>query len=109
MSPKTCLLPLFFIFLTSACAHSIHQLYVGSMDAKVTYNEGKWVTADSVDFVILGFQFDTNYVELAFKELEKKCPGRIAQVTTEHLTSFLFLSYNQKIVLKGLCVSNSKD
>ena len=100
MSKKICLLSLFFTVMTTACAHSIHQLYVGSMDPKATYNDGKWVTADSLDFVVLGFQFDTNYVESAYRELESKCSGRIAQVTTEHLTSFLFLSYNQKVVLK---------
>lgn len=86
-----------------ACAHSIHQVYVGSMDAKKADGKEEWVTAESKEFVVLGFQSDTSYVERAYKELESKCPGRIAQVTTEHLTSYLLLSYNQKVVLKGLC------
>jgi len=88
---------------TSACTHSVHQQYVGSMDADANYGKGRWVTAESKDFVILEFQRDTNYVERAFTELESKCSGRIAQVTTEHLTSFKFLSYEQKVIMRGWC------
>ena len=91
-------------FLLQGCAHSIHQVYVSSMDKGAAYNRGSWVTADSKVFVIFGFEMDTGYVEQAYKELESKCSGRIAQVTTEHLTSFLLLSYDQKVVVKGLCM-----
>ncbi len=98
------LLSAMLFVLSSSCAHSIHQLYVGSMDPKVSYAQGQWVTAEAKTTVVLSFEFDTSYVEQAYRELESKCPGRLAQVTTEHLTSFLFLSYEQKVVLKGLCV-----
>ncbi len=97
-------LPLLFI-LTSGCAHSIHQVYVSSQDAK-SAGKGQWVTADASELVILGFQTKTDYVEQAYKELEDKCTGRLAQVTTEHLTSFKLLSYEQKVVLKGLCLKS---
>ena len=88
----------------TSCMHSIHQQYVGTMDANVDYSKGRWVSAESKEFVILGFQSDTQYVEQAYKNLEAKCSGRIAQVTTEHLTSFKFLSYDQKVVMKGWCL-----
>lgn len=97
-------LPLLLI-MTTSCAHSIHQVYVSSQDAK-SAGQGQWVTADASEFVILGFQTKTDYVEQAYKELEKKCSGRISQVTTEHLTSFKLLSYEQKVVLKGLCLKS---
>ncbi len=97
-------LPLFLIVL-SGCAHSIHQVYVSSQDAN-SAGQNQWVTADASEFVILGFQTSTDYVEQAYKELESKCPGRIALVTTEHLTSFKLLSYEQKVVLKGLCLKS---
>jgi hypothetical protein len=91
--------------MTTGCAHSIHQVYVSSQDAK-SAGQGQWVTADASELVILGFQTKTDYVEDAYKELEKKCAGRISQVTTEHLTSFKLLSYEQKVVLKGLCLKS---
>ncbi len=95
-------LMLAMLFL-SGCAHSIHQVYASSQDAS-SAGKGEWITADSEDFVVLSFQTDTSYVEKAYQELQGKCPGRIAAVMTEHLTSFKLLSYDQKVVLKGLCV-----
>lgn len=87
----------------SACSHSVHQLYVGTMDRTASYDRGRWVQAEASDFVVLAFAFDSNYVDTAVAKLEKQCPGRITQVITEHLTSYKFLSYDQKILLKGWC------
>jgi hypothetical protein len=89
--------------VASGCSYSIHQQYIGSMDPNARYGKGKWVTAEAKDFVILGFEMDSNYVERAYEKLGEACKGRIAQVTTEHLTAYKFLSYDQKIVLRGLC------
>lgn len=100
-----CRLYVFFIAMVGAgaCTHSVHQQYIGSMDPDAAYDKGRWVIAEVKDLVILSFQMDTNYVEKAFKELESKCSGRIAQVTTEHLTSFKFLSYEQIVIMRGWC------
>jgi hypothetical protein len=89
---------------TGACSFSIHQLYVGSMDPGAAYGRGRWVEAEGKKFVILGFEFDSDYVDHAYKELESKCAGRLAQVTTEHLTAYYFLSFEQRVYLKGMCV-----
>lgn len=89
--------------LLQACAHSIHQVYVSSMDKGSMYTSGKWLTVEEKEFVILGFQMETTYVQRAYRKLEEKCSGRLSQVTAEHLTSYFLLSYDQKVVLKGLC------
>ncbi len=99
---------LFSLLFLSGCAHSVHQVYVSSQDAS-SAGKGSWITAESQDFVILNFQRDTTYIEKAYAQLERKCPGRIAAVTTEHLTSFKLLSYEQKVVVKGLCVKGFKS
>ncbi len=91
------------VLVASGCAHSVHQVYVSAMDSKATYGKGRWVQVETQDFVILSFAAQTNYIETAYRELQDKCPGRIAQVTSEHLTSFKFLSYDQKLILRGLC------
>jgi hypothetical protein len=98
------LVPLLLLALASGCSYSVHQLYVSSMDPDVKYGKAKWVEAETKQFVVLGFEFGSDYVENAYKELAGKCSGRIAQVTTEHQTAYLFLSYDQKVILKGLCV-----
>ena len=91
-------------FTTGACSYSVHEVYIGSMDPGVTNGRGHWVEVETKQFVILGFEFGSEYVDKAYKELEGKCSGRLAQVTTEHLTAYNFLSYDQKVVLKGLCL-----
>ena len=98
-----CIITVSMVALVVGCSHSIHQLYIGMMDADAKYGKGRWITVETKDFVILGFARDTSYVEKAVAQLEKQCSGRIAQVTTEHVTSFSFLSYYQKVILKGLC------
>lgn len=98
----------FLLALIQSCAYSVHQVYIGSMDPNVKIGStGKWLEADAKAFVILGFHFDTKYIDEAKRELESKCSGRLAQVTTEHLTAYWFLSYDQKVVLKGLCLSET--
>jgi hypothetical protein len=99
------LITLFTLALSVGCSYSIHQQYIGSMDPNASYGKGKWVEVTTSDFVILSFATQSNYVEDAYKRLESECKGRIAQVTTEHLTAYKFLSYDQKLILKGLCQS----
>jgi hypothetical protein len=103
MSRRRLLALILPLLALGGCTYSVHQLYVGSLDPGVTYAGARWVEAESDEFVILGFEFGSDYVEAAYKKLESQCPGRLAQVTTEHLTAYKFLSYDQKLVLKGLC------
>ena len=94
-----------FVACISACSYSVHELYIGSVDPGVNYGgRGRWVEAESSKFVILGFEMNSKYVEEAYHKLEGHCSGRIAQVTTEHLTAYKLLSYEQKVILKGLCL-----
>jgi hypothetical protein len=95
----------FMAILLTSCSHSIHQVYVSAQDRLPPAQKTGWIDVEKDDFVVLGFTTTTDYVEKAYKELESKCNGRISQVSTEHLTSYYFLSYKQRIRLKGLCVS----
>lgn len=94
---------LFLSFLLTSCAHSIHQVYASSAKPGTRYDKGKWVSAASEDFVILGFQGDTDFADQAYEALQRKCQGPVTQVTTEFLTSYLFLSYDQKVIVRGFC------
>ena len=90
-----------------SCSHSIHQAYVTSMEADAAGKHGHWVTVESKDFVILAFTFDSDYVERGVRQLEAKCHGPVAQVSTERLTSYKFLSYDERLILKGYCLDHA--
>ena len=89
--------------ISGGCSHSVHQMYVSSMDKSANYNRGKWVSASDKDFIILGFKMNSGYVERAYQKLQHTCPTPINQVTVEHVTSYFFLSYDQKLILRGFC------
>jgi len=55
--------------------------------------------------VILGFAFDTEYVDRAYQELQKKCPKEVVAVNTQYSTSHGFLHWTNKIRMKAVCAS----
>jgi hypothetical protein len=97
-----CFLVLLFTF---SCAHSIHMVQTNDFDnSKAQATKAKLITARSEQFVPLWFSFDTNYVNQAYSRLEEKCEGgEIKGITTQYSTSLGFLSWTNKILIKGLC------
>lgn len=64
------------------------------------------VKATAEQFTILGFVYDTDYVDRAKKELIQQCPsGQLTGITTEISTSHGFFSWTNRAVMQGLCVS----
>lgn len=95
---------LFFIgiLVLSGCAHSVHQYSVNSSDSRT----GRLVTANSEQFVVLGFVSDTKYVDQAFDRLKSQCPnGRIDGINTRYSTSLGFFSWTNKILMRGYCLA----
>ena len=92
------------LFLLGGCAHSVHQLHMGDFQGE-SFTAGKWVTASASQKSIMGFVFDTNYVNEARTKLIAKCPnGDIQAVTTRYSTSLGFFSWDNKVVMQGLCL-----
>lgn len=90
--------------LTVGCTHSIHQQHVSDMDADLVQTDDvKTLVVTAEQSVVLGFVFDTNYVDQAYAQLRQQCPGRIAAVATQHSTSHGFLSWTNKIRMEALC------
>lgn len=72
-------------------------------------SKGKVIQAGSKQFVILGFAFDTNYVDQAYRKLMHNCPqGQITGITSQFSTSHGFFSWTNKILMKGLCLPASR-
>jgi hypothetical protein len=63
------------------------------------------IEVSSEQTVVLGFAFDTDYVDQAYRELQKKCPTDIVAVNTQYSTSHGFLHWTNKIRMKAVCAS----
>lgn len=56
-------------------------------------------------FVILSFASDTDYVNDAYRELQRKCRGGdIVGITTEFSTDLGFFSWTNRILMQAKCV-----
>lgn len=95
-------LTMILCFALQSCAYSVHQVHVSDF-AKKMPKKMKIVEAQAEQLVILGFAFDTNYVDQAVRKLKKKCRGSIDGITTKYSTDLGFYSWTNKITLKGIC------
>jgi len=66
--------------------------------------EYRYVEAMAKQHVILGFAFDTNYVDNARNSLIAQCDKELTAVSTQYSTDHGFLSWNNKILMKGICI-----
>ena len=94
-----------FLNLLFSCTHSIHNVHTSGFSPFKKFQQGTIVREQTKQDVILGLSFDTNYVDLAYIKLQKKCPkGRITGITTQYSTSHGFFSWTNKIFMQGLCI-----
>ena len=94
------------VFILGGCSHSVHLVNIGDFDQKEKFTAGKWVKVETEQTVVLGFKFDTNYVELAHKKLIIECKtGDIQGITTRYSTSHGFFNWTNKINMQGLCLN----
>lgn len=94
--------------LMTGCTHSIHMSHMSDVSAntpKAINIEKHLIEVSSEQTVVLGFAFDTDYVDQAYRELQKKCPTDIVAVNTQYSTSHGFLHWTNKIRMKAVCAS----
>ena len=63
------------------------------------------VEVNTEQTVILGFAFNTDYVNEAYQQLQQKCPKEVIAVNTQFSTSHGFLHWTNKIRMKAICAS----
>jgi hypothetical protein len=94
-----------FLFMLGGCSHSVHLVNISDFDQKQKFTAGNWIQVETQQTVVMGFKFDTDYVELAHIELIKKCKdGDIQGITTRYSTSHGFFHWKNKINMQGLCL-----
>ncbi len=92
--------------VVSACTHSLHVAHYSDFSGTYApFQRGQWITAETEQFVILGFVQDTSYVDQAMKKLKNQCPGgKIQGIETQYSTAHGFFSWTNRIVMQGLCL-----
>jgi len=95
-----------FIIFGFSCTHSLHVSHVSDFSPTYkSYEQGELVKARAEQFVVLGFAFDTDYVDQAYTRLQQACPkGQIQGVTTQYSTDHGFMSWTNVIEMQGLCI-----
>lgn len=90
--------------LIISCSHSTHLVHVSDHSLKLDQSKGKKIEIESKQHTIMGFVFDTNYVDQARAQLIKKCPtGDIKNIVTRYSTSHGFFSWYNKIHMQARC------
>ncbi len=91
--------------LAAGCTHSIHLVHVSDFDPGVAQGQGKVIKAQTEQFVVMAFAFETDYVDQAYHKLREECRGgKVQGITTQFSTSHGFFSWHNKILMQGLCV-----
>jgi hypothetical protein len=106
---KSAILLAIAAFALSACTHSIHVAHFSDFSPTyAAYQKGQMITAETEQFVILGFVTETSYVEKAYRELAAQCAGgRIQGIETQYSTDHGFLSWTNRIYMQGLCLKGA--
>ena len=98
------LFSLLMVVMLSACTSSIHmsQVDVGT-NSQQELASGKVINIEKSQKIFLGFVYDSNYVDQAYKQLLLQCPNGTSMINVEYLTNHGFLSWTDKIRIKALC------
>ncbi|WP_413290047.1 hypothetical protein [Bdellovibrio sp. HCB337] len=90
--------------LLSGCAYSVHNVYISDFAGYPKLEQGQMVKSTSEQHVIMGFVYETDYVDEARKKLIAQCPqGDISGISTQFSTSLGFFSWTNKVLMQGLC------
>jgi hypothetical protein len=92
------------VVMLSACTSSVHmsQVDIGSN----SYNENdisNIIQIEESQKNILGFVYNTNYVDQAYKNLLLQCASGTSMINVEYLTNHGFLSWTDTIRIKAIC------
>lgn len=95
----------FIIFVLSLFAHSCVSLQTVSLTS-IPKKRSRPVVASADRTIVLGFNFDNDYVDSMVSQLKSQCTGgKVTGILTkDELTQyFLFFVYNRKVTARGYC------
>ena len=90
----------------SGCTHAVHLVNIS--DSRPYGKAGTPIQAQSEQFVIMFFAFDTKYVDQAYTKLQRQCAqGTITGISTKYYTDHGFFSWTNRLVMDGYCVAEN--
>ncbi len=89
--------------ILSACTSSIHMSQVDVETSSNEFDSSQVIEIEKSQKNILGFVYDTNYADQAYKELLFQCPDGTSMINVEYLTNHGFISWTDKIRIKAIC------
>lgn len=96
------LLAVLCAFTLTGCAYSVHQY--GATDF-TGMKPGKKIVAEGSQQYFFA-KTDNNFVEKAYKKLINQCQnGTITGITTQYRTDLSFLSFTERLIIEGTCIS----
>lgn len=101
---KILFMGLTLLFLTN-CA-SVNSLSITQIPA----DRSAKVTAEKSKMIILGFNFDNDFVDELVEDLKRQCPnGKVTGLLTkdENIYYFSVFVWKKQITANGFCVPNS--
>ena len=105
MKSKALILLLSILFLLGGCTHAVHQYHVSETEKISRKSKVKNITTISEQYVVMGFVTQTDYVNTAYANLQKKCrTGSVTGIHTRFSTSHGFFSWTNKVKMSGICV-----
>lgn len=95
-------LVVFLPLLLAACSSSVHMSQV-SQNPSVQVTNPQSMEVETEQTVVMGFAFDTDYVDDAYSQVLQQCPTGASMVNVEYVTDHGFLHWTNKIRIKALC------
>lgn len=95
-----------FTLFISGCA-SLNSVSLTPIPA----GRGSPVKVEKSKIIILGLNFDNDFVNEAEDDLKRQCPnGKVTGLLTkdENINYFLYLVYSKRLTATGYCVANGK-
>lgn len=97
--------PLMILGLLGALSGCTHMASISTTSVPV--ERGKKVSAKAENFIVLGLNFDNDYVNGLTQDLAQQCPeGRVEGILTkmEEITYFPLFAHAVEITATGYCV-----
>ncbi len=99
-----------FLFATlllacAGCTYALHEVHEGDLTRIPTGRDFKRIKSEGEQKVFLGFVQQTDFVNQAYRDLQKQCEGHeVEGIQTRYSTAHGFLSWTNKVVMQGYCV-----
>ncbi|EAP95692.1 hypothetical protein [Vibrio splendidus] len=88
--------------LLAACTSSVHMSQV-SQNPNIQGTYIRTIEVATEKSVVMGFAFDTDYVDQAYTQILERCPMGASLVNIEYLTDHGFLHWTNKIRVRAAC------